>query len=197
MKLDIGIDLDGVCYDFVESLRHYLITHEDFIHEELPETTTWNFFEDNWNMDLETYLEHFRNGVDAGVVFLHGPPHDGCKETLEKFMEDGDSLNIVTHRRSAGQRPVHNTIDWLQREEIPFTNLTFAKDKTVVRNDVFIEDNVDNFLDLEAAGVRAYIMDRPWNQHLDTPYRVYGWEDFYKQIQRYKQSESIREGILA
>jgi 5'(3')-deoxyribonucleotidase len=182
MSMNIGIDLDGVCYDFTESLRTYLIEHRDFAKEALPDTTTWNFFEDDWNMDLETYLGLFADGVDAGVVFLHGPPHEGCVEVLEKLRADGHRLNIVTHRMSAGTKPVHNTIDWLQREGIPFDGLTFDSDKTVVNNDIFIEDNVDNFLSLEHAGVRSFIMDRPWNQYLDTKYRVYSWYEFYSRV---------------
>lgn len=41
------------------------------------------------------------------------------------------------------------------------------------RVDVFIDDSVHNFIDLNKNGVRCILMDTPYNQYYDTPYRIY------------------------
>lgn len=177
--MKIGIDLDGVCYNFTDSLKKYLVEHEGFPEYELGETTTWNFFKDDWGMSLEDYLMYFERGVDAGIVFLHGEPHLDCVDVLNRLREDGHTLHIVTWRQ-VGQRSVHNTSDWLLREKIPYDTLTFAKDKTILPVDIFIEDNMDNYTSLCESGVRAVLMDRPWNHDLTDAVRVQNWNEFYE-----------------
>lgn len=180
-KFRIGVDLDGVCYDFVESLRHYLVTKEGFDPYDLGESTTWEFFRENWGMSLEDFLMYFADGVNAGVVFLHGEAEIGARDNIEKLRDDGHEIHIITHR-SVGTKSVQNTGEWLQREGIEHDTLTFARDKTVIYTDIFLEDNVDNFLELEKNGSRPFIFDRPWNQHLETDWRVKSWDDFYSNV---------------
>lgn len=175
----IGVDLDGVCYGFTDSLRQYMVDHKGYDPKDLPDSTSWDFHKVDWNWTTEEFLQHFAAGVDAGVVFLHGAPEEGTVKYIRKLREDGHSIHIITHR-AVGTKSVQNTGEWLAREEIPFDSLTFSADKTVVKTDYFIEDNVDNFLALEAAGTRPVLMRRPWNSYFDTPYEVTTWEQFYE-----------------
>jgi hypothetical protein len=48
--------------------------------------------------------------------------------------------------------------------------------------DAYIDDWGEQFLDCRSAGIRAYLMDRPWNQHVDTPYRVYNVRQFVDRV---------------
>lgn len=182
-SLHIGIDLDGVCYDFAKSLSEYLVESEGFDPDSLPEPTCWEFYEKDWGLTLDEFLTLFAKGVDAGYVFRVGDPHDDCVEIMRTLHLD-HSLHIVTHR-TIGERGVQNTMEWLFEKQIPYDTITFSRDKTIVKTDLFIEDNVDNFLALEEAGVQAVLMDRPWNQHLDTPYRVEDWCAFYEYVEEY------------
>jgi 5'(3')-deoxyribonucleotidase len=175
--LDIGVDLDGVCYDFVGALRHYLVTHEGFPEYDLGESTSWNFFKDNWNMSTSDFLKFFAAGVDAGIVFIHGEAMEGCAETITRLRERGHKVHIVTHR-SVGTLSVASTDAWLRREGIPFDTLCFSEDKTIVKTDIFIEDKVENFCALERAGVDAVLMNQKWNAHHPTQYRVNNWKEF-------------------
>ena len=177
---NIGIDLDGCAYDFGASLRKFLVEHEQFDPVLLGETKVWDFFLE-WGLSLGEYLDYYAKGVDAGVVLLDGPPHDGCKKYLERLREDGHKLNIVTYR-TVGKRAVQNTMEWLQREEIPYDSITFSKDKTIIDNHFFIEDNLDNYHALNRAGIHPYLMDRPWNENENVANRVNDWEDFYWRI---------------
>ncbi len=189
--LNIGVDLDGVCYDFGESLRQYLVHHEGFSLDVLHYPKVWNFFLD-WGMTTEEYLEAYARGVDAGYVLRQGAPHDGCIKTLEMLKADGHQLNIVTYR-TVGSKAIENTMAWLQEYSIPYDTICFSKDKTVVKNDVFIEDNVENFEALESAGIRSFLMDRPWNTQKQTGFRVWDWSDFYSYLQLCLRVGEIQE----
>lgn len=55
------------------------------------------------------------------------------------------------------------------------------------RVDVFIDDSVKNFEDLNNSGVPCLLMDSPYNQHYDTPLRIYSLQ--YDEIARvYEQA---------
>lgn len=184
----IGIDLDGVAYDFGAALKKFLVDHEGFDEALLGETKVWDFFLE-WGLSLESYLDYYAKGVDAGVVLLHGDPHEGCRWFMNRLREDGHTLHIVTYR-TVGRRATQNTMEWLQRESIPYDSITFSKDKTIVNNDFFIEDNLDNFHALNRAGIVCYLMDRPWNEIEDVyNRRVSGWEDFYWRINEHARHD--------
>jgi uncharacterized HAD superfamily protein len=48
--------------------------------------------------------------------------------------------------------------------------------------DAYIDDWGEQFLECREAGIRAYLMDRPWNQHIDSPYRVYNIRQFVDRV---------------
>lgn len=180
---NIGVDLDGVLYDFGAALRNYLIEHEDFDEALLTYPKVWNFFLE-WGLTLDDYLHYYAKGVDAGYVLLEGRSDPMALTCLSLMRDAGHQIHIVTYR-TVGARAVQNTMEWLQRERVPYDTLTFAKDKTIIKTDYFIEDNMENFTALREAGTEAFLLDRPWNSELDTPYRISDWVEFYRVIERW------------
>jgi len=182
-QLDIGVDLDGVCYDFTASLRHYLVTHEGYDHADLPgggaddPDTTWEFYKDCWGLTTEEFLTACDRGVDAGIVFGHREPFEHTVETLERLREKGHRLHIITSR-SFGTRSHHNTSDWLERHRVPFDSLVFSDHKTIIRPDVMVDDYEKNFRAFMDLGIPCLLYDRPWNRHIpDSGMRVHSWGD--------------------
>jgi len=187
-ELDIGIDLDGVCYDFVASLRHYLIKHEGYDPYRLrgggasDRGATWTFYKDCWGMTTEEFLEVCDRGVDAGVVFGHGEPFDGTVETLTAFREAGHRIHIITNR-SFGSRSHHNTSEWLDQHHIPFDSLVFSGHKTIIRPDVMVDDHPKNQRSFLQVGIPCFLYTRPWNiREQDYGYRVKGWPEFAAEV---------------
>lgn len=187
--LDIGVDLDGVAYDFPNSLRHFLIHHEGWDPADLPggdhddPNATWSFYKDCWGMSTEDFLAACDRGVDAGVVFLHGEPFNDTVDTLAHLRERGHRIHIIT-ARSFGSRSHHNTSEWLERHGVPFDSLVFSSHKTIIRPDVMIDDHTDNFLAFMRVGVPCYLYDRPWNRGFDDEgYRVRSWNDFLRRVE--------------
>lgn len=159
----IGVDLDGVCYDFSASV-YLAMEHQNHPKKpsHKPESETWSFYED-WGLDVKEFIDIVNQGVDDGIIFC-GPCRPGTKEAFRLLREAGHTLHIVTDRRSGtGDNAKENTYAWLNEHDLPYDTLTFSADKTVVKTDYFIEDKLENYDALEAAGVRAYLVDRPWN----------------------------------
>jgi hypothetical protein len=185
----VGIDLDGVLFNFSESLYRYL---KDVHPDKAPRYYTedgmrWNFFED-WGLSLAEFLEHCNAAADARYLFA-GPTRPWAKDALEYLAVRGHSLHIVTDRRFGTTPKVSEDItrEWLYQHGIPYDSLTFSADKTVVPTDVFIEDKPANYDALWHAGTKCYMVTRPWNQDHPVPdvYRVSNVSEF-----------AIRVGIL-
>lgn len=168
----VGIDLDGVCYDFAASVREYLCntagTHDP---NACGDPERWEFYED-WGLDLPAFLDAFHAGVNAGVIFSHGGTYPNVTEAFTRIKTAGHSIHIVTDRAMGEPgKSEAATSAWLARHGLPFDSLTFSADKTVVNLDVMVDDKLSNYDALEAAGVRAYLLTRRWNQYDKEPRR--------------------------
>lgn len=174
----VGVDLDGVCYDFADSLRTFL----EGTHRKYPEPTRWEFYED-WGFTLPEFIELCHEGVNAGVIFTEGDPFPGTVEALTRLHSAGHTIHIVTDRSfgSAGGSEAATRL-WLDGHKIPFDSLTFTSDKTIVRADYFIDDKLQNYDELFAAGVEVYLFDRPWNQHPTPRDRVSSLAEFVEKV---------------
>lgn len=165
--LRVGVDLDGVCYDFADSLRLYLSESglDLNYNVSLGEVDKWHFYRD-WGMTDEEFVQHCHDGVDAEWIFAVGIPRDNASDAVNFMRAFGNTVHIVTDR-SFGKVPENsqrNTKLWLDVWGFGYDTLDFSADKTSVETDVFIEDKLENYDALEAAGVDVYLVDRPWNQ---------------------------------
>lgn len=179
------VDLDGVVFNFTESLKHYLVDGLGVDPARLKDTTTWDFYKDDWGYELEEYLELCHEGVDAGYVFRLGPTWEGAVEGLHRLKERGHDIIYATDR-SLGTRSPQNTIDWLNDHAIGngfMTGIMFTADKTLIHGDILIEDRDKNYLAVEAAGnALPVMMTRPWNLHVEDARRVNNWEEFVELV---------------
>lgn len=166
----VGIDLDGVVYDFAASYRAYLCESGISVEENCPPTTRWEFYED-WGFSVEEFIQHCNDGVDAGIIFRRGKPFPGAREAFDLLRAAGHTLHIVTDR-SFGKSSEYNTRGWLDEYGLKFDSLTFTRDKTCVRLDTMVDDKIENYDALDEEGVAVYLLTRPWNEREDTRHRV-------------------------
>lgn len=163
----IGIDLDGVLYDFAASLKHYLINWRQWHRAACrPDPTRWEFYLD-WGLDEPEFIRLCNLGVDAGVIFRHGDPTPGAGEALQALRDAGHTLHIITDRSFGagdGEASRDATREWLYQHSIPFDTLDFTSDKTSVETDMMIDDKPENYRALVAAECDAWLMNQPWNQ---------------------------------
>jgi hypothetical protein len=164
--LKVGIDLDGVCFDFAASLRRYLVASKKDADLTIQpgEPSRWEFYLD-WGLEEWEFIDVCNDGVDAGYIFSGGYI-DMAPSAINFIRSLGHSIHIVTDRQF-GQYPETShkaTKNWLWEHDIEYDTLTFSADKTCVKTDMFIDDKLSNYDALVAAGVDCYLVDRPWNQ---------------------------------
>jgi hypothetical protein len=160
----VGVDLDGVIYNFAVHIRRYLVEYEGHDAGALSHLDSWDFWT-MWGWDDERFARACDAAVDAGVLYATGEPNVGAVEALRRIAGAGHSLHVVTARTSgtAASAAFVATQAWLDCYGVPYSSLTMSADKTVVPTDVFIEDHLPNYDALVGAGVRAYLLNQPWN----------------------------------
>lgn len=163
--LRVGFDLDGVLYNFGESVKRYLDqTEQGHLWKSGPTPAPyWDFYKD-WGWNGKQFVEFCDAGADAGVIFT-GPAREDAANLVKAVKALGHTVVIITDRQF-GETPEvshENTRQWLAKHEIPYDELHFSADKNIVPTDMFIEDKLENYDALTEAGVDAYLVNRPWN----------------------------------
>lgn len=167
----VGIDLDGVCYDFSASVRRFLCRTDAYAMRH-PEPVRWEFYED-WGYSLDQFINTCHDGVDAGVIFTHGEPYPNTAEAFMRIKAAGHSIHIVTDRSFGSPgASASATLGWLAAHGLSYDSITFTADKTAANVDVMVDDKPANYEALRAAGVDAYLLTRAWNKHVPDAKRV-------------------------
>ena len=188
--LDIGIDLDGVCYpiehDFVDMIRENI--DPTYTADKI---TTWKFYHDLGLSDAE-FNKIFSKWINEGRAYIGQDPYPGVNDAIWKLHKMGHNLHVVTHRevQNAETSCMLLTHAWLAKQGWPLKSVTIAADKAIIRTDIFIDDGVHNLERLEevsvaATGVsNAVCMSRPWNDR---------WKGL--RVNRISERVGIVEGI--
>lgn len=178
----VGIDLDGVCYDFAASFREYITSWVDR-RRYCPAPTRWEFYED-WGMGLDEFLGHCHDGVDRGIIFTYGAPLPRVAEAFAWIKAAGHSIHIVTDRSfGAPGASAAATLAWLAKYQLPYDSITFSSDKTIAAVDVMVDDKPENYAALVEGGVHAYLLTQRWNRHVPNAARVLDLLHFAEVIQ--------------
>lgn len=172
----IGVDLDGVGYVFEKAYVDFLVYSGIYNNYKIPESQEmccWAFH-DCWGISRDEFIQHLEDAVSAGIMYSGGQ-YDGFSESINRLKDAGHTIHIATARRLEYATA---TIHWLAQHDVRYDTLDFVRDKTSVQTDIFVEDNTDNYDALEAAGVTSYLIDRTWNQAVDSRRRISGIIEF-------------------
>lgn len=161
----VGFDLDGVLYDFGESVRRYLDSIGQVYgwKDDAHEPHHWDFYE-YWHMTREDFVQVCHDGVDAGFIFS-GPARPNAAEAVNRVADLGHEIIIITDRFFGG-KPENShtaTTEWLAEHGIPYHELHFSPNKLLVPTDTFVEDKLENYDALTAGGVKTFLINRAWN----------------------------------
>ena len=110
-------------------------------------------------------------------------PLPGAAETLQKLMEDGHDVYVVT---TTHPRCLWNKVQYCLNVNFPFINLKHlivTGNKQMIRGDVLIDDNPDN---LTGGEYVQLLMTAPHNRSFDAEAhgmtRVNNWDEIYDMI---------------
>lgn len=161
----VGVDLDGCLYSFGDSVYRYLcsIGKGDLWKSGPTPKPFWDFYKD-WGWTGEQFVQMCNDGVDAGYIF-RGPARPNARNAISEIKEMGHTIIIITDR-SFGTTPDAShkaTLAWLAEHQIPFDEIYFSADKTLVPTDIFVEDKLENYDALTAAGTECWLINRAWN----------------------------------
>jgi hypothetical protein len=176
--LNIGVDLDGVVYNFVDALREWIHESTAKPFDEMPPAQEWNFYR-SWGLTGAEFLSLYAAGVNAGRIFRHGVPYPGSVENMRALTRDGHQLHIITSRAIVGAEAAaaRNTEHWLHDYDIPHASLTISADKHLTPTDIFLEDSPANYDALEAADRHPWLYTQAWNT-FHAGRRVVSWYQF-------------------
>lgn len=180
----VVLDVDGVLYPYSENLALAAIAHTGRPATDFPPAQTWNFFKHEWGMTLEQYLELVDIGVANYGLIHKGSPYDDSIEGVHALLDLGVEVHIATDMGTEGDPKGHRAARtaWLNAcsSRIAGLDVTFTPDKAGVAtmflergNVVYaLEDKVENYRALNAAGAICYLINRNWNRHAFNARRV-------------------------
>lgn len=185
----VGFDIDGVGYNFGDSVNRTLqYIEQGHLWKSGPTPNPfWDFYKD-WGWTTEQFIELCNLGVDAGIIF-QGPARPNFFEAMHKVREMGHEVIVVTDRSfgSTPERSHKATYNWFDWHGFMPDEIHFSRDKCCVPTDMFVEDKLENYDALDAAGVRVFLINRPWNQvtPADTRRRIEDVADYARAVQFY------------
>jgi 5'(3')-deoxyribonucleotidase len=174
-----GVDLDGVVADFYGGLRPIAAEWLGVDLESLPTRVSWGLVE--WSVDDAPggYERLHRFAVTQRELFLDMPPMAGAPQALRKLSIEGVRIRIITHRlfiKYFHQVAVSQTIQWLDRHDIPYWDLCFMQEKAAVGADLYVEDSPANVERLRAEGAKTIVFSNSTNEHIAGP-RANTWNE--------------------
>ena len=174
-----GVDLDGVVADFYGGLRPIAAEWLGVAVESLTPRVSWGLVE--WGVDQAPggYERLHRFAVTQRELFLNMPPMAGAPQALRRLSIEGVRIRIITHRlfiKYFHQVAVSQTIQWLDRHDIPYWDLCFMQQKTAVGADLYIEDSPANIERLRGEGQKTIVFTNSTNESLPGP-RADTWDD--------------------
>ena len=167
-RLVLGVDLDGVCADFYGRMREIAAEWFERRVEDLTPQVSYGLGE--WGVkDREQYLSLHRFAVTQRDLFKTEEMVPGARKYLRKLSDEGFRIRIITHRlyiHYFHATAVQQTIEWLDRNAIPYWDLCFMREKDQVGADIYIEDAPENIDRLRTKGhfTICYVtaQTRPW-----------------------------------
>ena len=174
MEKIIGIDLDEVLSETVDGVlkfHNYQINGIPAHKEDISDYYIFNI--EKYNLNKEDAIKYFRVFLDEWQRSEDIFPVKWAKEWLERLRQQWWKIIIVTARRiEIKEFTVHRLNEhflWLW-DEILFANHfsenEISKSELCKQHGIhdMVEDNLDYAIDLANAGIKTYLLDKPWNQ---------------------------------
>lgn len=183
----IGVDVDGVCYDFISALRKYINETTGKPLHEMPDAKCWDFFEEQWSIDASQYVKLVTDGVSDGKLFWNGDIYPGCLKAISKLKDMGHEIVFITARKFHGIEAIceQATISWIEKNRLPYNKIIVDNDKTGYDLDILIDDSPNQIENHVLHGEHAVVFDQPWNTEIKYCDRVYGWDHVVTYVEKY------------
>lgn len=178
-----GVDLDGVVADFIAGLKPIAAEWLGVGPSELTDEVSYGFPE--WKIGGKRgYNDLHRYAVKERRLFETLPVVPGAAAALRRLSRQGVRIRIITHRLYIEwfhRQAVNQTVEWLEKNGIPYWDLCFMAAKSSVEADVYVEDSPTNIEMLRKAGKKVIVMRNSTNRHVNGP-AAETWEELEKWV---------------
>ena len=173
-----GVDLDGVVGDFYGAIRNIAA---DWLNKPVQTLTPdVSFGLTEWGLDeFGGYDRLHRFAVTQRNIFRDMEPIKNAPAILRKLSSQGILIRIITHRlflKFFHRTTVTQTVDWLDKNDIPYWDICFMKDKGAVGAHVYIDDSPENVVNLRKLGCNTIVFSNSTNLSLPGP-RANDWQE--------------------
>jgi 5'(3')-deoxyribonucleotidase len=177
-KIVLGVDLDGVCADFYGRMREIAAEWLEKPLQDLTANVSYGLPE--WGIEGNAqYQSLHRFAVTERNLFGTVAMIPGARRVLRRLSNENYHIRIITHRlfiHYFHALAVQQTIEWLDRNGIPYYDLCFMKEKDQVGADIYIEDSPDNVESLRNRGFYTICFANSTNTHVAQP-RAATWDE--------------------
>lgn len=161
-----GVDLDGVVADFIGGLKPIAAEWRGVAEGDLTDQVSYGFKE--WKLGgMRGYEDLHRYAVKERRLFETLPVMDGAAASLRRLSRKGIRIRIITHRLYIPwfhRQAVVQTVEWLEKNGIPYWDLCFMKAKSSVDADIYVEDSPGNIKILRADKKKVIVMRNSTNR---------------------------------
>lgn len=175
-KIILGVDLDECVFGYLPAISTHMGTKGLKVPTEPP--SAFSMVESGWFETMEHYREVHGEAVESGL-YEHLEMIEGASEVLRDLSKSGYEINIITSRFvNPGQHGlvVAQTAIALDKNNIPYSSLSFLANKTRFMADAYIDDGPHNLEPLQELGRYTITFDQAYNQHILGP-RVTSWKE--------------------
>ena len=192
--MNIGIDIDNVISNFDEVLKKEFLIHDKELRNTgiiNPEAHMTKGMFDWTDDEIWTfYLENIGRITPSLDVI------EGASKYIKKLKQDGHTIYIISGRDNGEYTDSYNmTKNWLEKYDITYDKLflvdaynSHSKTEICLENnvDIMIDDSKRMCTDIKKHGIRAFIMDTPYNRDTNEFKRVCSWKEIYDIISNNK-----------
>jgi len=178
-----GVDLDGVVGDFYGAIRKIAA---EWLNKPVDSLTTdVSYGLEEWGLsEFGGYDRLHRFAVTQRNIFRDMEPIENAPAVLRKLSNQGIRVRIITHRlflKYSHRTSITQTVDWLDKYDVPYWDICFMNDKGAVGAHVYIDDAPDNIMSLRKQGCKTIIFSNSTNLDLSGP-RANSWADVERMV---------------
>lgn len=189
----IGVDIDNVLSNFNEILLNKYIEHDKSINGK-GIVNQDVYIRDMFNWDKEYEEKFYKENIEYFVNLFE--PIEECSKYIKLLKEEGNTIYIISGRDNGEySNPYKMTTDWLKKYDIVYDKLFLvdaynSHSKTEIclecNIDVMIDDSKRMCKDIKDNGIRALLMDTPYNRDTNEFERVNSWKEIYNKLSNKK-----------
>jgi uncharacterized HAD superfamily protein len=193
MKLRVGLDVDGVIFDFVSAFREQA---QNLLGRKFPKfSSDWEF--GNWNLNPAEWDKLWGSVRDSHNWFENEKPIN--KKTVEyvKRLDSISELCFITNRMpTQGASVLRQTQEQLFYLAIDFPTVLVRRDKgpavAGLELDVFVDDYIENLRRVEecSPNTKLFLVNQTYNENLEIP-GTWTRVDSLKEVLKYVKEKNV------